>query len=148
MKDACILSSLQCDRILSEPVASLMSALNDVMVEEDKADDEEKQYLVFDMGGDALDLTLLSYEQGEFSTREYSTDPVLGGRALDEVILDMCCDEIKSKSFKDITTDKVVHSRLKVECEKAKIRLSEEESTTISIPGLSGDFDFEMTITR
>jgi molecular chaperone DnaK (HSP70) len=88
--------------------------------------------LVFDFGGGTLDVSVVSIENDKFDVVGYDGDQILGGRDIDNLLLEYC-----TESFKN--TFNVEHDTLKKKaillekCELAKILLSEPNKTKTEI---------------
>ena len=97
---------------------------------------EEKLIIVFDLGGGTFDVTLLGIEEQDFKVISTSGNTHLGGDDFDKRIIDYCLNEFRLKfnfDLNKIRMDKTAMNRLKVASEKAKIKLSFEETTNICI---------------
>ncbi|MCH3976306.1 MAG: molecular chaperone DnaK [Bacilli bacterium] len=142
-KDAGQIAGLDVVRIINEPTAaSLAYGL------ENK---KEEKILVFDLGGGTFDVSILEIGDGTFEVIATSGDNRLGGDDWDKVVADWIHDQIRSQYGVDLN-DKMAIQRFRDAAEKAKIELSAQLSTTISLPfigmGKDGPISFETTLTR
>jgi len=131
-KDAGKIAGLEVIRLVNEPTAaSLAYGL-------DKKDKEQK-IMVFDFGGGTLDVTIMDFGEGVFEVLSTSGDTVLGGRDMDEKLMDYIIDEFKKDSGVDIRNDNMALQRLREAAEKAKIELSNVMTTDINLPFITAD---------
>jgi L1 cell adhesion molecule like protein len=85
--DACLLAGLDCARIINEPTAAAIAYGLDQM------SDERKNILVFDMGGGTLDISIIEVEGGDLQVLATRGDAYLGGRDIDELLVNHCLEE-------------------------------------------------------
>ncbi len=129
-KDAGTIAGLEVVRIINEPTAaSLAYGL-------DKKEQEFK-ILVFDFGGGTLDVTIMDYSDGVFEVKSTSGDTNLGGRDMDEALVNYLLEEFKKEQGLDISDDPTAMQRLNEAAEKAKIELSTAVETEINLPFLT-----------
>lgn len=140
-KDAGVIAGLNVHRIVNEPTAAAMAYGLD-------KDKEERNIMVFDLGGGTFDVSILTIEDGVFEVISTSGDTHLGGEDFDQRVLEYFIKLIKRKHSKDISGDKTAIQKLKREVEKAKRALSSTHEYSIEIENLFEDFDFEETLTR
>ena len=79
-KDAGTIAGLDVVRIINEPTAAALA------YGLDKTGDQ--MLLVFDLGGGTLDVTIMEIGEGVFEVRSTSGDTQLGGRDMDERLMD------------------------------------------------------------
>ncbi len=100
-------------------------------------DEDEKNIIVFDLGGGTFDVTLLKIEDEEiFDVKATAGDSHLGGDDFNKKIIDYCLREFCLKfnyDKEEIKKDTKAMNRLKIAAEKAKIKLSSELETNIDI---------------
>ena len=114
----------------------------------DRRTQDEVTVLVYDFGGGTLDISILTIKNRTFTVKATCGDSHLGGRDIDNILLGHCIAEFKKTKNIDITSDKRALSRLRNQCEKAKIQLSQAPSATIECEELAMGEDFSITITR
>ncbi|MEA3272270.1 MAG: molecular chaperone DnaK, partial [Patescibacteria group bacterium] len=132
-KDAGKIAGLEVVRIVNEPTAaSLAFGL-------DKVSQKNQQLVVFDLGGGTLDVTVMNFGEGVFEVASTSGDTQLGGRDMDEVLVDYIADEFKKENGIDLTKDATVEQRLRDAAEKAKVELSTTLETEINLPFITAD---------
>ena len=76
-KDAGLIAGLNVMRIINEPTAAAIA------YGLDKKSEEEKNVLIFDLGGGTFDVSLLSIEDGIFEVKATAGDTHLGGEDFD-----------------------------------------------------------------
>ncbi len=154
-KDAGKIAGLDVLRLVNEPTAaSFAYGL-------DKVKDEDQKVMVFDMGAGTLDVTIMNIarvemEEGEkesqFEVLSTSGDTKLGGKDMDDALVDYILDEFKDKEGIDVSSDEMAMQRLRTAAEKAKIELSSVKETEINLPFITandnGPKHLNMKITR
>jgi len=143
-KDACKIAGLEVVRLVNEPTAaSLAYGL-------DRAG-EELRIAVIDFGGGTLDVTIMEFGKGVFEVKSTSGDTQLGGRDMDQQILDSLVERFKAEQGADLRDDTKALARLREAAEVAKIDLSSSTSTHISLPYITAvggepkHLDFDLT---
>ncbi len=136
-KDAGAIAGLEVVRIVNEPTAASMAY---------GLDKKEKNFkiLVFDLGGGTLDVTVMEYDKsgdkdaiGTFEVRSTSGDTQLGGRDMDEALVNYIAGEFRAKEGVDLKKDATAMQRVHEAAEKAKIELSTVLETEINLPYIS-----------
>jgi len=140
-KDAGIIAGLDIIRIINEPTAAAIA------YGLEKSTDE-KNVLVFDLGGGTFDVSLLTITDGVFEVLSTNGDTHLGGEDFDQRVMEHFFKLIKKKTGKDIRNDKRATQKLRREVEKAKRALSSAHQTRIEIESLVEGADFSETLTR
>ena len=110
--------------------------------------DEEKNVLVFDLGGGTFDVSILAIESGVFEVLSTNGDTHLGGEDFDQRVMDHFVKIYMKKKGKDITKDTRAFQKLRREVEKAKRTLSTQHQAKIEIESLIDGEDFSETLTR
>jgi len=141
-KDAAAIAGLNCLRIINEPTAAAIA------YGLDKNKDEDKNVLIFDLGGGTFDVSLLNIEGGIFEVKATAGDTHLGGEDFDARLLRHFSDEFKRKHKKDLSGNARALRRLRTACERAKRTLSSTSQTTVEIDSLFEGIDFYSSITR
>jgi len=143
-KDAGIIAGLNVLRIVNEPTAAAIA----YGLDKKKANEKEKNVLIFDLGGGTFDVSILSIEDGIFEVKSTAGDTHLGGEDFDNRIVDHFVREFQRKHKKDITGNKRALRRLRTACERAKRTLSASAQASIEIDSLFEGVDFYSSITR
>ena len=143
-KDAGTIAGLNVKRIINEPTAAAIAyGLGD-----ESSKDEEKNILIFDLGGGTFDVSLLAIEDGMFEVKATAGDTHLGGEDFDNRMVDHFVQEFKRKHKGDLTTNPRAVRRLRTACERAKRTLSTQAQASIEIDSLFEGIDFYTNITR
>lgn len=139
-KDAGTIAGLNVLRVINEPTAAAIAyGLNKK---------EEKNILVFDLGGGTFDVSLLTIDNGVFEVVATNGDTHLGGEDFDQRVMEHFIKVFKKKTGKDLRTDKQAVQKLRREVEKAKRALSSAHQTKVEIESLFEGEDFSETLTR
>lgn len=142
-KDAGTIAGLDVVRIINEPTAAALA----YGLDKEKAE----KILVFDLGGGTFDVSILDIGDGTFEVVATSGDNHLGGDDWDQIVATWIKDEIKRQHGLELT-DKMALQRFREAAEKAKIDLSGQLETTISLPfigmGANGPISFETKLSR
>merc|ERR1712038_1357277 len=142
-KDAGTIAGLDIVRIINEPTAAAIAYGVDKNIK-----GEERNVLVFDLGGGTFDVSLLTISDGVFEVLATSGDTHLGGEDFDQRVMDHFIKLIKKKMGKDIRSDNRAVQKLRREVEKAKRALSSTHQTRLEIESLVDGQDFSETLTR
>ncbi|HDN85260.1 MAG TPA: molecular chaperone DnaK [Candidatus Aerophobetes bacterium] len=145
-KDAGEIAGFKVLRIINEPTAACLAyGLG-------KEKDKEYKIMVFDFGGGTLDVTIMEMAQGVFEVKATSGDTQLGGRDMDEALMNYIIEEFKKDTGIDLRSDAMAMQRLREAAEKAKIELSSTITTEVNLPFITADSSgpkhLVMTITR
>merc|ERR1712003_389492 len=140
-KDAGSISGLNVLRIINEPTAAAIAYGLD-----QKGD--EKNVLIFDLGGGTFDVSLLTIEEGIFEVKATAGDTHLGGEDFDNRMVDFFLQDFKRRHRKDMSQNQRSLRRLRTACERAKRTLSSSTQAHIEIDSLFDGVDFNSTITR
>merc|ERR1711944_272287 len=143
-KDAGVIAGLNVLRIINEPTAAAIA----YGLDKKKQCNQEKNVLIFDLGGGTFDVPILSIDDGVFEVKSTAGDTHLGGEDFDNRMVDHFVTEFKRKHKKDITGNKRALRRLRTACERAKRTLSASAQASIEIDSLYEGIDFYTTITR
>jgi len=142
-KDAGAIAGLNVLRIINEPTAAALA----YGLEKNLQD--EKNVLIFDLGGGTFDVSVLTIDEGSlFEVRSTAGDTHLGGEDFDNRMVDHFIQEFKRKHGKDISKNSRSLRRLRTACERAKRTLSSSTEANIEIDALYEGIDFYSKITR
>ncbi|QOS39314.1 molecular chaperone DnaK [Treponema rectale] len=129
-KNAGTIAGLDVVRVISEPTAAALAYGMDSK--------KAGKILVFDLGGGTFDVSVLDIGDGTFEVLSTSGDTALGGDDWDNHVIDWLIGEINAQCGISISktnpADRPTLQRLRDEAEKAKINLSAQTNTTISLP--------------
>merc|ERR1711945_78246 len=143
-KDAGVIAGLNVLRIINEPTAAAIA----YGLDKKKQSNQEKNVLIFDLGGDTFDVSILSIDDGVFEVKSTAGDTHLGGEDFDNRMVEHFVKEFQRKHKKDITGNKRALRRLRTACERAKRTLSASAQANIEIDSLFEGIDFYTSITR
>ncbi len=135
-RDAGKIAGLEVKRIINEPTAAALAyGFN-------KKKDEK--VVVFDFGGGTFDISVLEVvmaggEEGSIEVRSTDGDAHLGGKDIDQKIIDWLATEFQKESGIDVRQDPLARQRLDEAAEKAKIELSTATDTEVNIPFITSD---------
>ena len=141
-KDAGTISGLNVLRIINEPTAAAIAYGLDKKV------GNERNVLIFDLGGGTFDVSILTIEDGIFEVKSTSGDTHLGGEDFDNRMVNFFVQEFKRKHKKDITSNARSVRRLRTACERAKRTLSSSAQASVEIDSLFEGIDFYTAVTR
>jgi molecular chaperone DnaK len=144
-RDAGRIAGLDVVRIVNEPTAAALAYGLQRL--------HSGRIAVYDLGGGTFDISILRVKDGIFEVLATNGDTHLGGDDLDRVILLWLLEDIQARHHDALACRPVELSRdgeamqeLRLAAEAAKIRLSSEERTTLTIP--FEDFTYHREITR
>lgn len=140
-KDAGTIAGLNVLRVVNEPTAAALAYGLDKT-------GEERQIIVYDLGGGTFDVSILTVDQGVFEVQATAGDTHLGGEDFDQRIVDYVVKTYNKKMSTDVTKNVKAMSKLKREVEKAKRTLSSQMSTKIEIEAFHEGEDLSETLTR
>jgi len=111
-------------RVISEPTAaSLAYGLDKI--------GQNLKIAVLDLGSGTFDVTILQMNNGIFRVLSTSGDTHLGGKDMDDRILDYLVKEVEERYNVDVRNDQRILNKLRDAGELAKIHLSSRRSTTV-----------------
>ena len=133
-KEAGTIAGLEVLRIINEPTAAALAYGLDKGA-------EDETVLVFDLGGGTFDVSVLEIGDGVFEVKSTHGDTSLGGDDWDQRIIDWLVSQFKNAQGVDLSADRMAMQRLKEAAEKAKIELSQVQSTQINLPFITANAD-------
>ena len=140
-KDAGSIAGLQVLRIVNEPTAAAIAYGLD-------NNSDEKNILVYDLGGGTFDVSLLNIANGVFEVIATSGDTHLGGEDFDQRVMQHFMKLFQQKHGKDMSQDKRAIQKLRREVEKSKRQLTSTHQSQLEIEALFEGVDFSETLTR
>lgn len=138
--DATKIVGLECMKILNEPTAAALA----YGIHQNKEID--KNIVVYDLGAGTLDVSCLNINDGVFMVLAVSGNSQLGGENFTFRLMDYCIE--KFNEIYKLTDYEYNIFRLRDECEKCKINLSNKLKYTIYIEQFHLDLDLNIEITR
>lgn len=135
-KDAGAIAGLEVMRIINEPTAAALAYGFD-------KNRKDEKIVVFDFGGGTFDVSVLEVDVdevgGDIKVKATDGDSHLGGKDIDQKIINFLADEFKKESGIDLRGDTLALQRLDEAAEKAKIELSTAMESEVNIPFITSD---------
>ena len=103
---------------------------------------------MYDFGGGTLDVSVLNIEDGVIEVMATRGDTHLGGQDIDELLVQHCMTDFKSKFNIDLSTNNRAKARLKNQCNRAKHQLSASMNAVIDAESLAEDNDYSLSLSR
>lgn len=139
------IAGLKVTRIVNEPTAALLAYKRKVQ--------KDGLYAVYDLGGGTFDISIVEVKEDIYKVVSTTGDTFLGGNDFDEKIIEWILEEIKNDISVDVFGDKNTVQRIIQVAEKAKIELSFNQETQVTIPYLhrlpdGNNYHFQKKLTR
>jgi len=131
-KEAGEIAGLNVLRIINEPTAAALAYGMDKQ-------NKDMTVAVYDLGGGTFDVSILELGDGVFEVKSTNGDTHLGGDNFDEKIIDWLVSEFKTENNMDLSKDPSALQRLREAGEKAKVELSNSNTTEINLPYITAD---------
>lgn len=120
-REAARLARLNPRLIVNEPTAAAVAY--------GLEDQEDSTFLVYDFGGGTFDVSIVRVKNGrQFDILGTGGDAHLGGGDIDKLIIDWVLANMRRDHGRDFSTDKRLVGRLRLEAEKVKINLCNQDS--------------------
>ncbi|MCR4325403.1 MAG: molecular chaperone DnaK [Patescibacteria group bacterium] len=130
-KDAGKIAGLDVKRIINEPTAAALAyGFNKK---------KNEKIAVFDFGGGTFDISILEVGDDVIEVRSTDGDAHLGGKDIDQKIIDWLAEEFMRESGIDVRKDPLARQRMDEAAEKAKIELSSASETEVNVPFITSD---------
>jgi molecular chaperone DnaK len=146
-KDACKIAGLEVERLVNEPTAAALAYGLDRL-------GQELRIAVIDFGGGTLDVTIMEFGKGVFEVKATSGDTQLGGTDMDAVLYEHLAERFRAQTGVDLRDDKMAAARLLEAAQIAKIELSANTTTHVTLPfivakgGVPQHLDMDLTRTE
>ncbi|TYB43955.1 Hsp70 family protein [Actinomadura chibensis] len=121
-EEAALLAGLHPRQLIPEPTAAAIA------YGVDREDEEPRIYLVFDLGGGTFDVSIIETRENQINVLATAGDPRLGGGDFDAAVAEWLNEKLGRTAPSEDE-----RLRTLAAAEKAKIDLSRQESTTISL---------------
>ena len=131
-KEAGEIAGLEVLRIINEPTAAALAYGMDKQ-------NKDMTVAVYDLGGGTFDVSNLELGDGVFEVKSTNGDTHLGGDNFDEKIIEWLLDEFNTENGMDLSKDPSALQRLREAAEKAKVELSNSNTTEINLPYITAD---------
>lgn len=130
-KDAGKIAGLEVKRIINEPTAAALAyGFNKK---------KNEKIVVFDFGGGTFDISVLEVGEDVIEVKATDGDAHLGGKDIDQKIINYLAEEFKKDSGIDVRNDPLAKQRLDEAAEKAKIELSSAMESEVNLPFITSD---------
>jgi molecular chaperone DnaK len=129
-KDAARIAGLEVLRLVNEPTAAALAYGLDRL-------SQELRIAVIDLGGGTLDVTIMEFGKGVFEVKATSGDTQLGGTDMNQRIFESLAERFRLQTGFDARSDPKAAARLLEASEAAKIELTANTTTRISLPYIS-----------
>src|SRR3954462_13939621 len=134
--------------LIQEPIASAIAA--------GWRAEPDGTWLVFDLGGGTLDVSLLETADGRLRVVDHAGDNFLGGKDIDGALVEWAAAALVGRGAADLLGDRAsargrrALARLRAACEQAKIELSRATRAPIVVSDPAGDGgdEHELEISR
>ncbi len=140
IKDAAEIAGLNVLRMINEPTAAALAY--------GIREDMDRKVLVYDFGGGTFDVSILSISSGFFDVDASAGEHRLGGDDIDARIVEYLSKKAYEQLGIDVKKDLSLLATVRETSEEAKIALSSNESTMISIPFAASKAPFNTILTR
>ena len=139
------IAGLNVSRIINEPTAALLAYGQKIK--------KNGLYVVYDLGGGTFDISVVEINGDVYKVISSLGDTFLGGSDFDAQICDWIFREVERETAVDLRDSKEIVQRVIQIAEKAKIELSFDHETLISIPYLhhfseGTNYHFQKNFTR
>ncbi|MBN2400587.1 molecular chaperone DnaK [candidate division KSB1 bacterium] len=122
------IAGLKVSRIINEPTAALLAYGQKIK--------KDGLYVVYDLGGGTFDISIVEINGDVYKVVSSLGDTFLGGSDFDSQICNWIFREVENETAIDLRDNKDIVQRVIQIAEKAKIELSFDHETMISIPYL------------
>ncbi|XP_041359091.1 heat shock 70 kDa protein 4-like isoform X2 [Gigantopelta aegis] len=146
--DACQMAGFNCLRLLNDTTAT---ALAYGIYKQDLPAENEKprNVIIIDLGYSSLQVAAVAFHKGKLKVLATNSDPYLGGRDFDRIILDQCCKDFKEKYNIDPKSQPKAYIRLMTQVEKMKKQMSANtEPIPLGIECFMDDKDVSTKMSR
>jgi molecular chaperone DnaK len=139
------IAGLKVTRIINEPTAALIAYKKRIP--------KDGLYAVYDLGGGTFDISIVEVRGDVYKVLSTTGDTFLGGTDFDEEVIEWILEQVNKDTSVDIFSDKNSFQRVIQAAEKAKIELSFNQETQVSIPYLyhfsdGNSYHFQKKLTR
>ena len=139
-KDAGRIAGLDVLRIVNEPTAACLA----YGLQRRK----EGVIAVYDLGGGTFDVSILKVKDGVFEVLSTNGDTHLGGDDFDRALVDLVVGELRARHGIDVAGEAETLQEIRLGAEAARIVLSSEERTTLTLPLPQHDLTYRRELTR
>lgn len=131
MMDSCLIGGLNCLKLMNDSTA--VSLAYGIYKQDLPAENEKPRNVIFvDIGYSTTQVAAVAFNKGKLKMLAVESDPCLGGRDFDKVLVDYFVDDFKTRYKLDVRSNLKAYMRLTQECEKLK-KLMSANSTNIPL---------------
>ncbi len=139
------IAGLNVTRIINEPTSALIAYGHKLK--------KDGLYAVYDLGGGTFDISIVEVNGDIYKVLSSLGDTFLGGSDFDAQICNWIFHEVERETMVDLRDSKDIVQRVIQVAEKAKIELSFDQETLVSIPYLhhfndGSNYHFQKKLTR
>lgn len=145
MLDACQIANLNCLRLMNEVSAS---ALGYGITKTDLPESDPRNVILIDIGHSSYNVAAVSYLKGQLTIKATAFDNKVGGRYIDELLVNHFAQVFKEKYNLDILSNAKATFRLRTGCEKLKKILSANSQAPLNIESIMNDKDVSAMMNR
>lgn len=145
MLDACEIANLNCLRLMNEITAS---ALGYGITKTDLPETSPRNVIICDIGHSCYSVAAVSYLKGQLTVLGTAYDNKVGGRYIDEALVNHFAEVFKDKYKIDILSSPKATFRLRTGCEKLKKILSANSQAPLNIESIMDDKDVSALMKR
>lgn len=139
-KDAGLIAGLEVLRIINEPTAaSLAYGLQK---------NTKGNIAVYDLGGGTFDISILKLKDGIFEVLATNGNTHLGGDDFDRRLVDAVIQDVDARHGVKVEDSPELMQTIRLEAEKTKIRLSDEQQAYMAVTLPDGKGTYERTWSR
>jgi Fe-S protein assembly chaperone HscA len=139
-KDAGRIAGLDVLRIVNEPTAACLA----YGLQRRK----EGVIAVYDLGGGTFDVSILKVKDGVFEVLATNGDTHLGGDDFDRALVDVVVGELRARHGIDVVGEAETLQEIRLGVEAARVVLSSEERTTLTLPLPQHDLTYRRDLSR
>jgi molecular chaperone DnaK len=139
-KDAGRIAGLDVLRIVNEPTAACLA----YGLQRRK----EGVIAVYDLGGGTFDISILKVKDGVFEVLATNGDTHLGGDDFDRALVDVAVGELRARHGIDVAAEAETLQEIRLGVEAARVVLSSEERTTLTLPLPQHDLTYRRDLGR
>ena len=142
-RDAATIAGLNVLRLVNEPSASAVAHVSSKHFPK-----SEVKLVVYEFGAGTFDASVVNIEDSFIQIISTVGDTHLGAEDLDNKMVEVCVDNLKTNNGVDLKGEWVALQKLKKECSRVRKVLSSETEATLSVEDLVPGTKFELKVTR
>lgn len=144
--DAASIAGLNPLRLVNDYAAV---ALGYGITKSDLPDEENPRHVAFiDVGHSTLSVAIVAFSKGKLVVKSAAFDTHLGGRDIDNALVNHFSEEFKTKYKIDVLSNPKAVFRLQASCEKLKKVLSANSEAPLNVESIMNDVDASSKLTR